>query len=176
MCWLHYCTELKHGPFTMWKLKDCQHVMRHLRSIMGISLRDKITNVEVLRRAGRPSLISILIETNLRWLGHIERMDHQCLSRQLLYSQLKTGGRNHAYHWKTKWCDQLRNILLIICAKFQLNTWYNAGDMCNRKFNQQHTSKSLGYVGISSESTNNQSAVLVFIIFNVNVLLEILAD
>ena len=48
--------------------------------------------------------------------------------------------------------------------------------MCNRKFNQHHTSKSLGYGGISRESTNNQSAVLVFIIFNVNVLLEILAD
>ena len=29
--------------------------MRHLRSIMGISWRDKITNVEVLKRAGFPA-------------------------------------------------------------------------------------------------------------------------
>ena len=70
------------------------YVMRHLRSIMGISWRDKITNVEVLKRAGLPSLKSILIQMNLRWLGHVERMDHNRLPRQLLYSQLKEGRRN----------------------------------------------------------------------------------
>ena len=37
--------------------------------------RIKITNVEVLKRAGLPSLKSILIQMNLRWLGHVERMD-----------------------------------------------------------------------------------------------------
>ena len=66
------------------------YVMRHLRSIMGISLRDKIRNGEVLKRAGLPSLKAILIQMNLRWLWHVERMDHKCLPRQLLYSQLRT--------------------------------------------------------------------------------------
>ena len=70
------------------------YVMRHLRSIMGISWRDKIRNEEVLKRAGLPPLKSILIQMNLRWLGHVERMDHERLPRQLLYSQLQEGKRN----------------------------------------------------------------------------------
>ena len=51
-------------------------------------------NVEVLKRAGLPSLKAILIQMNLKWLGHVERMDHNRLPRQLLYSQLKEGRRN----------------------------------------------------------------------------------
>ena len=69
-------------------------MMRHLRDIMGIKWQDKITNVEVLKRANLPSMANILIENNLRWLGHVHRMDHDRLSRQLLYSQLCSGKRN----------------------------------------------------------------------------------
>ena len=64
------------------------YVMQHLRSIMGISWREKISNDEVLKRAGLPSLKAILIQMNPRWLGHVERMDHERLPRQLFYSQL----------------------------------------------------------------------------------------
>jgi hypothetical protein len=70
------------------------YVMRQLRSIMGVTWRDKVSNAEVLRRAGIPSLKDILIQMNLRWLGHVERMEHGRLPRQLLYSQLKEGKRN----------------------------------------------------------------------------------
>ena len=51
---------------------------------MNISWEDKITNIEVLDRAGQPSMEIILI-MNLRWLGHVEGMDHQRLPKQLLY-------------------------------------------------------------------------------------------
>ena len=34
------------------------------------------------------------MQTDLRWLGHVERMDRQRLSRQFLYSQLCEGKRN----------------------------------------------------------------------------------
>ena len=40
--------------------------MRHLRAIMNISWKDKITNIEVLKRAGLPSMEDMLIQTNLR--------------------------------------------------------------------------------------------------------------
>ena len=43
---------------------------------MNISWEDKITDREVLGRPGLPSTEIILIEMNLRWLGHVERMDH----------------------------------------------------------------------------------------------------
>ena len=51
------------------------YVMQHLKSIMGISWRDKISNDKVLNRAGLPSLKAILVQVNLRWLGHVEKMD-----------------------------------------------------------------------------------------------------
>ena len=49
------------------------YMMRHLRAIMNISWKDKITNMEVLKRAGLPSMEDMLIQMNLRWLGHVER-------------------------------------------------------------------------------------------------------
>ena len=74
--------------------KHHAHMMGHLRAIMNISWKDKITNIEVLKRAGLPSMEDMLIQMNLRWLGHVERTDHQRLARQLLYSQLCEGKRN----------------------------------------------------------------------------------
>ena len=61
---------------------------------MNISWKDKITNIEVLKRAGLPLMEDMLIQMNLSWRGHVGRMDHQRLPRQLLYSQLWEGKRN----------------------------------------------------------------------------------
>ena len=44
-------------------------MIHHLRAIMGVTWRDKITNVDILNRAGLPSMPDILIEKGLRWLG-----------------------------------------------------------------------------------------------------------
>ena len=63
---------------------------------MNISWEDKITNIEVLDRPGLPSLEIILIQMNLRWLGHPERMDNQRLPKQLLYLQLCEGKCNQS--------------------------------------------------------------------------------
>ena len=70
------------------------YMMRHLREIMNISWKDKITNKVILEKAGLPPMADILIQMNLRWLGHVERMDFARLPRQLLYSQLRDGKRN----------------------------------------------------------------------------------
>ena len=69
--------------------------MVYLRSlIMKITWQNKITNVDILSRAGLPSMEDILIEKGLRWLGHVHRMKNNRLPRQLLYSQLSKGLRN----------------------------------------------------------------------------------
>ena len=83
--WTVYRTHVKklHG-----------YMMRQLRNIMNISWQDKVTNKDILKRAGLPSMADLLIKKNLRWLGHVERMDHERLPRQLLYSQLSEGVRN----------------------------------------------------------------------------------
>lgn len=61
---------------------------------MGITWQDKVPNVDILIRAGLPSMEDILIEKGLRWLGHVHRMENNRLPRQLLYSQLSEGLRN----------------------------------------------------------------------------------
>ena len=48
----------------------------------------------MLDRAGLPSMQVMLMQMNLRWLSHVERMDHQRLPKQLLHSQLCEGKRN----------------------------------------------------------------------------------
>ena len=47
-------------------------MMRQLRSIMKIRWQDKVTNIEVLKRAGLPSMEDLLIRKNLRWTGHLK--------------------------------------------------------------------------------------------------------
>ncbi|XP_068734901.1 uncharacterized protein [Montipora capricornis] len=93
--WLLYCTVYR--PWTIYRVqvkKFHAYMMRHLRAIMNIPWKDKITNIEVLKRAGLPSMEDMLIQMNLRWLGHVDRMDHQRLPRKLLNSQLCEGKRN----------------------------------------------------------------------------------
>jgi hypothetical protein len=83
--WTIYRTQVK---------KLHAFMMRQLRDIMSIKWQDKITNIEVLKRANLPSMEDILIERNLRWLGHVHRMDKERLPQQLLFSQLCKGRRN----------------------------------------------------------------------------------
>ena len=52
--------------------------MRCYRRILGITYRDRVTNAEVLRRAGRdsaPPLRCLILARRLRWLGHVLRLD-----------------------------------------------------------------------------------------------------
>ena len=68
-------------------------MMRHLRSIMRIIWRDKVTNKEIFERTGLPSMEDLLIRKNLRWTGHLMRMSPDRLPKQVLYSQLSSGQR-----------------------------------------------------------------------------------
>lgn len=68
-------------------------MMRHLRSIMRITWKDKVTNKEILERAQLPSMEDLLIRKNLRWTGHVIRMPSERLPKQLLFSQLPAGER-----------------------------------------------------------------------------------
>jgi len=70
-------------------------MMRQLRSVQDVAWQDKVTNKDILKRAGLPSMADMLIEKGLRWLGHIYRMNKECFPRPLLYSQLCEGKRNH---------------------------------------------------------------------------------
>ena len=68
--------------------------LRCLRRILGISWQDKVTNAEVLSRAGLPSIHTILRQRRLRWLGHVHRMEDGRIPKDLLYGELTSGKRN----------------------------------------------------------------------------------
>ena len=67
--------------------------MRCLRKIMNIRWQDKVTNTEVLHRAKIPSLVSILSNRRLRWLGHVKRLPNNCIPKQILFGELSDAKR-----------------------------------------------------------------------------------
>ncbi|XP_062614292.1 uncharacterized protein LOC134276017 [Saccostrea cucullata] len=62
--------------------------MRCLRRILGISWKDHVTNKDVLRQSGLPSLFALLSQRRLRWLGHVSRMDNGRIPKDVLYGEL----------------------------------------------------------------------------------------
>lgn len=52
------------------------YMIRHLCDIMNISWYDKITYIKILEGAGLQPMEDRLIDKNLMWLGHVERMNH----------------------------------------------------------------------------------------------------
>ena len=66
---------------------------RCLRRILNIKWQDKITNMEVLRKAKIPSVFSILGNKRLRWLGHVSRMPNNRIPKQILFGELANGKR-----------------------------------------------------------------------------------
>lgn len=67
--------------------------LRCLRRILNIHWQERIPDVEVLQRAGLKSMVSILRERRLRWLGHVRRMDPGRIPKDLLYGELVEGSR-----------------------------------------------------------------------------------
>ena len=79
---------------TIYSVKTDKLQAWHSRSIMGITWRNKINNDKVIKKTGLPSLKSILIHIYLWWLGHLKRVDHKRLFRQILYSNFEEGKRD----------------------------------------------------------------------------------
>ena len=65
--------------------------MRHLHSFKRITWMDKLTNKEILKRTGMPSMEDLLVRKN--WTWHPMRMSPDRLPKQVLYSQLYFGHR-----------------------------------------------------------------------------------
>lgn len=75
------------------KMLDQFH-LRCLRKIMGISWEDRVSNTEVLRRANIPGIEALIIKAQLRWVGHVVRMDDTRLPKMVFFSELVCGARN----------------------------------------------------------------------------------
>merc|ERR1712237_283401 len=60
---------------------------------MGIKWQDRATNTSVLYRTGLTSIETMLMKNQLRWVGHIVRMEDSRLPKQIFYSELSDGVR-----------------------------------------------------------------------------------
>ena len=69
------------------------YMMRHLRMILKIKWWHLISNATVLEKTNMRSMYEILTQRNLRWSGHVNRMENTRLPKRILYSQLREGSR-----------------------------------------------------------------------------------
>uniref|UniRef100_K7DZQ5 Reverse transcriptase domain-containing protein n=1 Tax=Monodelphis domestica TaxID=13616 RepID=K7DZQ5_MONDO len=85
-----------------------QFHQRSLRSIMRIRWQDRITNQEVLDRANSTSIE--VLQTQLRWSGHVICIDPQRIPRQVFYGELSAGLGKQGRP-KKRFKDQLKSNL-----------------------------------------------------------------
>lgn len=83
---------------------------RFLRTIRNIHLSDFITNVEVLEQAEIPSVEATILKHQLRWAGHVSRMEDHCLPKIVMFSELSTGHRERGAP-KKRFKDSLKKSL-----------------------------------------------------------------
>ena len=67
---------------------------RCLRSILGIKWQDHVSNEEVLKRASLPGIESILLQVQLRWAGHVTRMEDVRMPKAVFFGELQEGKHN----------------------------------------------------------------------------------
>lgn len=109
-----------------------QFHQRYLRKIVTIKWQGRVSNLEVLQRCGLSSIKSLLIQSQLRWKGHVVHMTNAKIPKMLLYGQLKEGQRDlgrprkrfkDALEGKSQsmWHRRcfLENMLLIVLAGIQ---------------------------------------------------------
>ena len=84
--------------------------LRCLRKILGIHWEDRVTNQEVLRRAALPGIEALIMQSQLRWTGHVIRMEDNRLPKQLFCSELASGTRRQGGQTK-RYKDSLKQAL-----------------------------------------------------------------
>jgi hypothetical protein len=87
--------------------------------MLGIRWDDFVSNAEVLERTGLASVEALIEETQLRWLGHIRRMDEKEFLKIVLYGEL-SGGSRSADGQKKSYKDHIRAVL---AKPYLLATW-----------------------------------------------------
>ena len=65
-----------------------------LRKLHKIKWQDKIPDTEVLTRSNMMSIHTLLKKYQLRWTGHVVRMQDTRLPKKILFGELKSGKRS----------------------------------------------------------------------------------
>nr|VZI42141.1 unnamed protein product [Spirometra erinaceieuropaei] len=67
--------------------------LSRLRRILRLSWQDRIPDTDVLERSGILSICTMLRQIQLRWSGHLVRMDDERLPKRLFCGDVATGSR-----------------------------------------------------------------------------------
>jgi exonuclease III len=94
--------------------------MRHLRLLHNIKWQNKITNTEVLQRSQCTGIEAMIISAQLRWTGHVARMDDSRIPKQLLYGELRNGKRSQGGQ-KKRYKDTLKHNLKV--CSIDVDSW-----------------------------------------------------
>ena len=99
--------------------------MRCLRNILRIKWQDMIPDTDVLQQAETESIYAILMRSQLRWAGHVHRMDDSRLPKRLFYGELENGKRSVGRP-KLRYKDSLKASLKL--SNIPHVSWENAAD------------------------------------------------
>jgi len=88
---------------------EAYHV-KCLRAILGVRWWHKVTHSDLRRRAKVHSMECMVMQRQLRWVGHMIRMSPNRLPRRLLYSELHEGRRSRGGQMK-RFSDNVKLLL-----------------------------------------------------------------
>ena len=86
--------SLDMGPLFIYQLhakKLNRFYLNYLRKLFKINWQDKIPDVEVRAHGDMMSLHTLLMKYQLKWTGHVIRMQDTHLPKKLLFGELKSG-------------------------------------------------------------------------------------
>ena len=126
-----------------------QFHQRCLRNILHIKWQDRVSNLQVLEKCGLSSIESLLIKAQLRWSGHVVRMDNSRIPKMLLYGQLKEGHRTQGRPLK-RYRDTLKANLK--SCNINVDTWEETAADRQQWRHQCHQ-------GVKSFETNRTAAI-----------------
>ena len=78
-----------------------------LRKLLKIKWQDRIPDTDVLKRAGIQNVHTCLKLAQLRWTGHVTRMQEERLPKKILYGELEMGKCSHGGQ-KKRYKDTLK--------------------------------------------------------------------
>ena len=87
-----YCCETWATYRRHIRLLESFHI-RRLQLILELHWWHSVTHSEIRSRAGIPTIESMLLHRQLRWLGHVIRMPHSRLPNCVPFGQLSQGHR-----------------------------------------------------------------------------------
>jgi len=99
-----------------WMMYRCHfkalnvYYIKSLQKILGLHWWHKVTHVEIRERASAHCMEHLVIQRQLRWVGHVIRMQSNRLPLRALYSELQHGKRATGGQ-KKRFSDHAKTIL-----------------------------------------------------------------